>query len=173
MDRHVSLLLRETSSWVSHTNFHFWNNCNFFSSSEMFIRCTCYGSLVKDSDMGWSLEHLNIAKLVLYTPVTICESTLCIKDYRWHFYIFQVMQIISLSDASCISKLVFLSEVQTSLTELLLFASDQEPWVTEIWSLNNKLYSGYPSGVECCIISNVKHIHICFTYRYPNKKESV
>lgn len=80
------------------------------------------------------------------------------------------MQIISLSDASHISKLAFLSEVQMSLTELLLFVSDQKPSatdMTEILSLNNKLYSGNSSGMvknmiqlEYCIISSGKHIQI-------------
>lgn len=76
------------------------------------------------------------------------------------------MQIISLSDALHISNLAFLSEVQKSLTELLLFVSDQEPSatdITEILSLNNKLYSGSSSGMvknmiqlEYCIISSGK-----------------
>ena len=135
----------------------------FFFSSKMLICCACYSALVRDAKTGWCLEHLTTAMLVLYTPVPICGSRRYIKDYRWHFYIFQITQIISLSDASRISKLIFLSEAQISLTELPLSVSDQEPWatdITEILSFDNKLYSGNSSGAERCIVSNGIRIHI-------------
>lgn len=56
-----------------------------------------------------------------------------------------------ISDVSQISNLAFLSEVQVSLTELLLSGSQKQLTLLRFLNLSNKLYSGYSSGHEWCM----------------------
>lgn len=159
-NRYIFLMLRELFPRESHAKLNFQNACNFFLLWDAVPAMVHWlGMLRQDEVWSTSLTHLLHFKGVLYTPVTICGSPLYIKDFRWHFYIFQVMQIIS--DVSCISKLAFLSAVQISLTELLLSGSQKQLTLLRFWaSIINCIQAILQ---ELNAVSNGKHIH---TYQW-------